>query len=60
MLDDVNEWLNNRDRFDHILDFDDAVYELNIPGFRPGETNDMVTMSGGFTQMQVVECDMAV
>ena len=60
MLDDVDEWLNNRDRFDHILGFDDAVYDFGIPGFRPGEPKDMVTMCVGFTQKQVVECDMTV
>jgi phage/plasmid-associated DNA primase len=58
--DDVDEWLNSRDRFDHILGFDDAVYDFSIPGFRQGEPNDMVTMTVGFKRKQVEECDKTV
>jgi len=60
MSDDVDEWLNNRDLFDHILGFEDSVYDFNIPGFREGEPKDMVTMSIGFTHKQVEECNMTV
>jgi len=55
--DDVDEWLNIRDRFNHMLGSEDSVYDFNI---RPGEPKDRVAMSTGFTQKQVAECNMTV
>jgi hypothetical protein len=54
--------LNNRDKKNHLLDFEDCVYDFSTspPGFREGKAEDMVTITLKYTKEQVDDCDIAV
>ena len=62
MADNVDKWLNNRDRFMHLLSFEDCIYDFNTrpSGFRENNLEDMVTMSFGYTMSQVLEYTILV